>query len=1159
MQTIGSQTVMNKGIFGNYDWSAPLSLPQAGHGAVQFVANGADQIFIAISPQAATVSPMYEIAIEAGTTCIRRSAGGGACASVPTSVVQPLSDNPIWVSIDCTTSTIQVGQGYVVGQNTYLSWQDPNFLSTAQFVAFSDGAQENQYIAVKALSLPLQLPGRNGQYDWTVPFVLPVAGRSVISFTANGSHDAMIAISPQAATVNPMYEIVIGGNNNSQSFIRRSAGGPNLASAPAGLIAGGGDTQLWISIDYTTLTIQVGYGLVGFNMFLSWQDPTRSSLGGPDPLQSSCQYFTFSSGSDPVSYSNIQATLKDWSVTFAGNPVKFNPPSSTLTPYAGTQTYTVPSGVNAVLITAIGGRGNHGTATFGSDTYSNGDVGHGAIVSGLFPVTAGQSLYVVVGQDGSAGGLPGGGGGPNVGGGVTYVATVAPSQGTSTDPRLWSAPIDNLLVVAGGGGAGGYGNISGSGGWGGNAGLPGFAGQTGCAGTGSEAGGAGVGATLLNGGSRAGAATEWGDVITWNSGSYLRGGDCNSSNRSAGGGGGGLYGGGAGSPSNSYTGCGGGGGGTSYVAGAVTYRASLALDGSITPSVTITPMNLVIQPPAPGVSIWMNNLPLAGSWNWVSGCTVGYSTAYENADGTLVYGPYWSVPGGSMGALGLLSAKYANPQLVNIGCDPTGRAVARRIYRWFGSSVPQLVGRIPNNVDTTFSDSDPGALLPGTMLSFNDSLGSAVNLGNPAKLNITGPISITAWIYPLATDGLRNIVARGYSTSPIDGEVYLRLAGGNYEVGSWDGSDHCASVPMPAGDVGKWIHLAGVYDGSTWTLYRNGVVVAQATQGTGAVPVAAGWSIGSRGDTQGRLFRGSIGSVSIWNIALTPSHLQQCICSTLIGNESGLMGYWPLNEGNGQRVLDGSANPVAGTLVNTAWAPNIILPSTTLRFNDSSGSAVNLGNPAKLNITGPISIAAWIYPLATDGLRNIVARGWSSSPQGEVSLRIAGGNYEIGSWNGSDCYAVAAIPAGDLGSWVHLAGAFDGSTWTLYRNGQEVARNSGMGPVPVGAGWSIGSRGDTLDRLFRGSIGNVSIWNIAIATDPTTIEPVPNPLQSAFTTPAPTILQQCMNNALTGKEAGLMGYWPLNEGTGQQVLDASANPVVGTLVNAQWVANPTRP
>ena len=70
----------------------------------------------------------------------------------------------------------------------------------------------------------------------------------------------------------------------------------------------------------------------------------------------------------------------------------------------------------------------------------------------------------------------------------------------------------------------------------------------------------------------------------------------------------------------------------------------------------------------------------------------------------------------------------------------------------------------------------------------------------------------------------------------------LRMNGGNYEIFSYDGTTHGVTSPIPSTDVSRWVHLAGVYEGGVWKLYRNGVLVASNPNATGALTSAAGWA-----------------------------------------------------------------------------------------------------------------------------------------------------------------------------------------------------------------------------------------------------------------------------------------------------------------------------
>lgn len=202
-------------------------------------------------------------------------------------------------------------------------------------------------------------------------------------------------------------------------------------------------------------------------------------------------------------------------------------------------------------------------------------------------------------------------------------------------------------------------------------------------------------------------------------------------------------------------------------------------------------------------------------------------------------------------------------------------------------------------------------------LSF-DGQESFVELGNPRDLNFSGFITVEAWIRPRTLSGLRNIVAHGYTFSP-NVEFFLRINQGQYQVGSWNGQTFSTSAAAPDTDAGRWVHLAGVYDGSRWILYRDGEQVAATPQPTGVLRVDAPWAIGARGGGSNRFFLGDIRDVRIWNIPRNQGEIRADMNRTLRGDEQGLVANWPLNEGQGELVRELSPRANHGLVRQGTW------------------------------------------------------------------------------------------------------------------------------------------------------------------------------------------------------------------------------------------------
>ena len=130
-----------------------------------------------------------------------------------------------------------------------------------------------------------------------------------------------------------------------------------------------------------------------------------------------------------------------------------------------------------------------------------------------------------------------------------------------------------------------------------------------------------------------------------------------------------------------------------------------------------------------------------------------------------------------------------------------------------------------------------------------------------------------------------------------------------------------------------------------------------------------------------------------------------------------------------------------------------------------------------------MTLEAWVKLNSTGGDQYIISHGIDWSNWREVVLRIEGNQYEVGDWywDGStwQAYAQATIPSSDLGTWVYLAGTYDGFNWNLYRDGVQVATTTTGGPISVSQDWAIGGAGSA-ERWFDGAICQAAIYTTAL-------------------------------------------------------------------------------
>ncbi|MEK6302973.1 MAG: LamG-like jellyroll fold domain-containing protein [Acidobacteriota bacterium] len=205
---------------------------------------------------------------------------------------------------------------------------------------------------------------------------------------------------------------------------------------------------------------------------------------------------------------------------------------------------------------------------------------------------------------------------------------------------------------------------------------------------------------------------------------------------------------------------------------------------------------------------------------------------------------------------------------------------------------------------------------------------------------------------------------------------------------------------------------------------------------------------------------------------------------------------------------------VSNSLRTAAVTPN------SLSLNGSN-AYVSVPNSTSLNITGPITVEAWIKTNSTSQ-QGIVER-YGSGTNGGYALRLAsGGTLQFFTLIGGNSFDyIQSTVAVGTGAWHHVAGVFDGSQLRVYIDGtQRGSKSSTFAPGTGTNTVKIGARGDDAAAKFNGLIDEVRITAGVVYT-------------GGFV-PAVDL------TAITGTR----GLWKFD---GQTTSDSSGNNNVGTL------------
>jgi hypothetical protein len=374
----------------------------------------------------------------------------------------------------------------------------------------------------------------------------------------------------------------------------------------------------------------------------------------------------------------------------------------------------------------------------------------------------------------------------------------------------------------------------------------------------------------------------------------------------------------------------------------------------------------------------------------------------------------------------------------------------------------------------------------------------------------TGNFTVEAWVYITAYNGS--------TYEPVFANSYLFYIGGTGKVLMYNGTADV--VAGTAGDVpiGSWNHVAWVRNGTTVTIYVNGV--AKAT-GTVSASIATA-SPNLIGNYSTNYFPGYIADVRVNNTTAlyTTTFTPPTAPLTAVANTSlltlqyngGATNNGFVDQSSFNNIITRNGNTTQGTFSpysQTGWST--YFGTTAMGFQTPASSLTSIIGTSTLSSTSTFTIEAWINPLSRHsgggaalgyvaGSMNITGpqADWGFGPDSTGKLTVWW-------WNGSSIVQATSTNAVPLHNWTHIATTITSGAIKIFINGNLETLTGTTTVTTVSASQSTFTVGgytyaSTTWQGFNGYISNLRV--------------VKSALYSATFTPSTTLLTSIANTSL---------------------------------------------
>jgi proline iminopeptidase len=295
-------------------------------------------------------------------------------------------------------------------------------------------------------------------------------------------------------------------------------------------------------------------------------------------------------------------------------------------------------------------------------------------------------------------------------------------------------------------------------------------------------------------------------------------------------------------------------------------------------------------------------------------------------------GTLWPIFAGSNELEDTLIVVYSNGQWLWLGntSSATDWRFHRSAFERFAKQEIERKAARDNPPVVPDVSGPPAAGRPGTnrVLSLDGQTGFVRVPDSPSLHTFTNAITMETWFkassFPAQEQNISSLLRKNVAVGSENFLLRFRILEGEPWVEASPGCDLGVARATHPFTIGKWYHVAGVYDGTAVTIYVNGTRI-------GGQDIAGQMSIDNsdlfigKGDPEfssGEYFHGVLDEIRLWNVARSPEEIRATLTTPLTGKEPGLVAYWDFDNDTANDKSshgnDGVLGPNVHTVADTA-------------------------------------------------------------------------------------------------------------------------------------------------------------------------------------------------------------------------------------------------